>query len=101
MNGTVLADGDIAATQIVAVVYNATGPKFQMLSQVANVAAGGAALTVREEDGTPIDTAVTIIRVPNGGLTDNGVGDVSLGYAGIAIANTFAALQTFSAGLRL
>ena len=43
--------------------------------------AGGAALTVQEEDGTPIDTAVTIIRVPNGGLVDNGAGDVSLGYA--------------------
>jgi len=42
---------------------------------------GGAALTVQEEDGTPIDTAVIIIRVPNGGLVDNGSGDVSLGYA--------------------
>ena len=42
---------------------------------------GGSALTVQEEDGTPIDTAVTIIRVPNGGLTDNGAGDVSLGFA--------------------
>ena len=42
--------------------------------------AGGAALTVQEEDGAPIDTAVTIIRVPNGTLTDNGAGDVSLGY---------------------
>jgi len=45
MNGTVLDDGDIAANQIVAVVYNATGPKFQMLSQVANAAAGGGAPT--------------------------------------------------------
>jgi hypothetical protein len=42
--------------------------------------AGGSALTVQEEDGTPIDTAVSVIRVPNGGLIDNGVGDVSLGY---------------------
>jgi len=41
---------------------------------------GGSALTVREEDGAPLDAAVTIIRVPNGGLIDNGVGDVSLGY---------------------
>ncbi len=45
---------------------------------------GDAALTVQEEDGTPIDTAVTVIRVPNGTLTDNGVGDVSLGYAATA-----------------
>src|SRR3990167_8980891 len=42
MNGTVLADGDIAANQIVSVVYNATGPKFQMLSQIANAPAAGA-----------------------------------------------------------
>lgn len=42
-------------------------------------ASGGAALTVQEVDGTPSDTAVTIIRVPNGSLTDNGAGDVSLG----------------------
>jgi len=45
-------------------------------------AAGGAALTVQEEDGAPIDTAVTIIRVPNGMLVDNGAGDVSLMGAG-------------------
>lgn len=41
---------------------------------------GGAALEVREEDGSPSDTAVTIIRVPNGTLIDNGAGDVSLTY---------------------
>jgi hypothetical protein len=40
------------------------------------------ALTVQEEDGTPIDTAVTIIRVTNGTLTDNGAGDVSLNLSG-------------------
>lgn len=42
---------------------------------------GGSALTVQEIDGTPIDAAVTVIRVPNGTLTDNGVGDVTLDYA--------------------
>lgn len=41
---------------------------------------GGAALTVQEADGTPSDTAVTVIKVPNGSLTDNGVGDVTLSY---------------------
>lgn len=41
-------------------------------------AGGGAALTVQDEDGTPQDVAVTIIRVPNNGMIDNGVGDVSL-----------------------
>ena len=83
-------------------------------------AASGAALTVQEEDGTPIDTAVTIIRVPNAGLVDNGAGDVSLGYelagavtthaggadphtvyGALAQAETWAALQTFGAGLKL
>jgi hypothetical protein len=41
---------------------------------------GGSALTVQELDGTPSDTAVTVIKVPNGSLTDNGAGDVTLGY---------------------
>lgn len=41
---------------------------------------GGGSITVEEEDGAPTDAAVTIIKVPNGGLTDNGVGDVSLRY---------------------
>jgi hypothetical protein len=45
-------------------------------------ASGGAALTVQEVDGTPIDTAVTIIRVTNGKLTDNGAGDVTLDLSG-------------------
>jgi len=51
---------------------------------------GGAALTVQEEDGAPLDAAVTIVRVPNGTLTDNGAGDVSLGYeaSGAVAAHT-------------
>lgn len=48
-----------------------------------NLSSGaGGTLTVQEEDGTPIDTAVTIIRFPNGSLTDNGVGDISVAFAG-------------------
>jgi hypothetical protein len=43
---------------------------------------GGAALTVQEIDGTPSDTAVTIIRVTNGKMTDNGAGDVTLDLSG-------------------
>jgi len=65
------------------IYYDSTTNKFVAYENGAwanMINAGGAALTVQEEDGTPIDTAVTIIRVPNGGLTDNGVGDVSLGY---------------------
>jgi hypothetical protein len=46
---------------------------------------GGAALTVQEIDGTPSDTAVTVIRVTNGKLTDNGAGDVTLDLSGGAV----------------
>lgn len=38
----------------------------------------GGTLAVREEDGTPVEAAVNVIRVPNGSLTLNGPGDVSL-----------------------
>lgn len=56
------------------------------------IAGGGGSLIVQELDGAPIDTAVTIIRVPNGGLTDNGAGDVTLGYeiAGAVAAHVVA-----------
>ena len=64
-------------------------------------AASGAALTVQEEDGTPIDTAVTIIRVPNGGLTDNGTGDVSLGYELAGAVTTHAGAADPHTGYRL
>jgi hypothetical protein len=42
----------------------------------------GAALQVREEDGSPTVNNVTQIRVSNGGLTDNGTGSVSLNLSG-------------------
>lgn len=35
-------------------------------------------LTVREEDGSPTITSVTVIRFPNGSMTVNGSGDVSV-----------------------
>jgi len=41
----------------------------------------GATITVKEEDGTPSDTAVTEIQVPNGSLTIDVAGTVSLDYA--------------------
>ncbi len=62
---------------------------------------GGAALTVQEEDGTPIDTAVTIIRVPNTSLIDNGTGDVSLGYELAGAVTTHAGLADPHTGYRL
>jgi hypothetical protein len=40
----------------------------------------GGAITVAEEDGTPSVSDVTTIEVPNGTLTDDGGGTVSLGY---------------------
>lgn len=40
---------------------------------------GGAGLDVEEEDGTPSVTA-SVVKVPNGTLTDNGGGSVSLNY---------------------
>ncbi len=40
--------------------------------------AGGGSITVQEEDGSPSDTAVTVLKFPNGSLTDNGTGDVSV-----------------------
>lgn len=38
-------------------------------------------IEVRELDAAPDVAGVLVIRVPNGSLTDNGGGDVSLGYA--------------------
>jgi hypothetical protein len=40
----------------------------------------GKSLTVQEEDGSPTSVPVTKIRVPNGKLTQNAVGDVSLAF---------------------
>jgi hypothetical protein len=48
----------------------------------------GAALTVQEIDGAPLDAAVTVIRVTNGKLTDNGAGDVTLDLSGSGSALT-------------
>jgi hypothetical protein len=44
--------------------------------------AGGSALTVKEADGTPSDSAVTEIRVTNGKLTSVSAGVVSLDLSG-------------------
>lgn len=79
-----------------------TGDKRRLGTIAASGGGGGSALTVREEDGTPSDAAVTIIRVPNGGgLVANGVGDVSLIYEiGGAVA-AHAALADPHTGYRL
>ena len=79
-------------------IYDATATVWNVLVPGS---AGGSALTVQEEDGTPIDTAVTIIRVPNGGLTDNGTGDVSLGYELAGAVTTHAGAADPHTGYRL
>jgi hypothetical protein len=43
---------------------------------------GGGSLTVQEEDGTPLVTSVTTIKVTNGTLTDHGGGVVSVDTTG-------------------
>jgi hypothetical protein len=58
---------------------------------------GGAALTVEEFDGTPSDTAVTMIRVPNNGMIDNGAGDVSLHYVSSLLGDAKGDLIVFVA----
>lgn len=54
---------------------------------------GGSALTVKEEDGAPSDAAVVEIQVPNGTLTVDAAGVVSLGYevAGAVAGHVLAA----------
>lgn len=46
------------------------------------LAAGGIDFAVEEEDGTPSVTGITEINFPNGSVTDNGGGSVSVSIAG-------------------
>jgi hypothetical protein len=59
----------------------------------------GSALTVQELDGSPLDSAVTIIRVTNGKLIDNGVGDVTLDLSGGAPVDATYVVRTANATL--
>lgn len=77
--GTVNADKLFLLTTNAPIVLGTTGLTFTQFSS-----GGGASLTVQEIDGAPLDNAVTIIRVTNGKLTDNGVGDVTLDLSGTA-----------------
>lgn len=45
------------------------------------ITSGAAGIEVKEQDGTPDATGVTVVQVPNGGLTDNTGGNVTLEYA--------------------
>lgn len=68
----------VGLAQAIKAGSNMTLTKSGRFIVLAATAGGGVPLTVQEADGSPSDAAVSIIRVPNGGLVDNGVGDVSL-----------------------
>lgn len=78
--GTVNADKAFVMTTDAPITVNTTGLTFTPFGT-----GGGSSLTVQEEDGTPSDAAVTLIKVPNGKLVDNGVGDVSLRFGGLTL----------------
>lgn len=78
--GTVNADKAFVMTTDAPITVNTTGLTFTPFGT-----GGGSSLTVQEEDGAPSDAAVTLIKVPNGKLVDNGVGDVSLRFGGLTL----------------
>ncbi len=57
------------------------------ITSASNTAISGASLEVKETDGSPDVTGVTLIIVSNGKLTNNGGGSVSLDLAGGAGAD--------------
>lgn len=71
--GTANADKLFLLTTNAPIVLGTTALTFTQFSS-----GGGGSLTVQEEDASPSDAAVTLIKVPNGYLVDNGAGDVSL-----------------------
>lgn len=61
-----------------------TGTAAVIFPTVQGAGSGGAALTVRESDGSPSVTNVDTIIVSNGTLTDSGSGDVTINTSGIS-----------------
>lgn len=53
---------------------------------IAIASAAGGSLTVKEEDGAPSVANVTEIKVPNGSLTDNTGGSVSIAFSGGSVS---------------
>ena len=51
---------------------------------IAATGGGGGGVTVEEEDGVPSVAVVSKIQVPNGTLTDDGAGTVSLNYPSLS-----------------
>jgi len=84
-----LTDADHPASAITASVTNFGGALTSSENTVQKALdklddhshSGIAGIAVQEQDGTPSVAAATTVKVPNGSLTDNGSGIVSLDYA--------------------
>lgn len=91
-DGGTLSEAALALTDVT--TNNASTTKHGFLKKLDNdaghfmngqgdwVAPSGTSLTVEEEDGAPSVSDVTIIKVSNGTLTDNGSGSVSISTGG-------------------
>lgn len=85
VGNTVPSDDDalILAIRINSSIYLRTGLVLgdgDSVSGVSPGSGGGGSITVREQDATPTVANVTEIRVPNGSLTDEGGGAVSITF---------------------
>ncbi len=79
INGTLQVDGTITGTS----TTQAPGDNSTKLATTAYAdAAGGGSLEVKEIDGAPDVSPVTVIQVTNGKLTDNGGGNITLDLSG-------------------
>ena len=80
----------------------ATGGKYPALdgSQITNISGGGSALTVQDADGSPIDTAVNTLKFPNGSVTVDSAGVVSIDKYPAPLGVNGANLASFAPYLR-
>ena len=69
-------------------------------SQITNISGGGSALTVQDADGTPIDTAVNTLKFPNGSVTVDSAGVVSIDKYPAPLGVDGASLASFAPYLR-
>ena len=65
-------------------------------SQITNISGGGSALTVQDADGTPIDTAVNTLKFPNGSVTVDSAGVVSIDKYPAPLGVNGASLASFA-----
>jgi len=69
-------------------------------SQITGISGGGSALTVQETDGSPIDTAVNTLKFPNGSVTVDSAGVVSIDKYPAPLGVNGANLASFAPYLR-